>query len=182
MGAGSSSHNEKHHDNERPNHNHEDAVEVGPPFVDEKYFDVLNRSWFDIKEFGPELIGVDTFNGLFQNFPETKSMFESFCDDPNYQTNPKYLHHCKIVVNIMGSFILILKKPKLLKSHLDYLGFQHNIRDVNQRHFDLLGEQFILALEKNLAKDKWSSLHKEAWSTFYNAMVVVMISSYVLNK
>ena len=120
--------------------------DVGFPFVHIKYVDLLVNSGHDIKNVGGERIGCEAFNELFEAAPETLNMFGHFCDDPNYKTNIKYIHHCKTVVNVIGSFTQILQKKELLTHHLNFLGFQHNLRNISRRHFTLFGEKFMLAL------------------------------------
>ena len=61
--------------------------------------------------------------------------------------------------------LLVLLSPPfffftvVLCPHLEFLGFQHKLRDIHLVHFTALGEEMIKALEgalKPMGKDKWN--------------------------
>ena len=130
-----------------------------PYFLSEYHCDLLKKSWVDVDNYGPEKIGATMFEALFLIYPESFGMFLSFCDDPNWKTSAHYKHHCRVVVAVIGSGIKTLKMPEVLCPHLEFLGFQHKLRDIHLVHFNCLGEEMIKALEgalKPMGHDKWN--------------------------
>ena len=106
---------------------------------------VIN-SWQIVKAFGSEKIGKIIFMKIFLVAPETFKMFR-FQDDPDWENSRMFRHHCKIVVNIIGSVVKNLKKPDLLKKHLDELGLKHSFFPITPRHFDILGDEITVAFK-----------------------------------
>ena len=132
---------------------------ANPYFLSEKHCNLLQRSWPYVDEYGPEKIGAIMFKALFKIHPESFEMFSSFSDDPKWETSVHFKHHCRVVVAIIGSGIKTLKTPEVLCPHLEFLGFQHKLRDIHIVHFTCLGEEMLKALEgalKPLGKDKWN--------------------------
>jgi hemoglobin-like flavoprotein len=129
-----------------------------------------------VKEIGSESIGFDAFNAFFLAAPETFQMFDAFSKDPNWQSSHKYLHHCKVVVNLFGSLIVIIHRPRKFTSHVNFLGFQHDMRGIKGRHFELFGELFLNSLEKHL-KEKWSPDLREAWHVLYVHVIELMLEN-----
>ena len=159
--------------------NHSNAPDESIPFVNEEYVEILTNSWLDIQDVGAELIGEIAFKQLFLALPETFSMFHSFAEDPSWESSPKFKHHCKVVVNVIGSCIKILRKPSLIISHLNYLGFQHNFRKIIPSHFTLFGKEFITALSVTLGRvpGKWTDKTKEAWQALYDKIAKIMLDN-----
>ena len=112
-------------------------------FVCEKHCEILTRSWPIIDSYGPEKIGIAMFTGLFNIHPETFPMFPSFRDEPHWQTCPHFIHHCRVVVAVIGSSIKTLKTPDMLCPHLQFLGTQHSVRGITLVHMACLGSEFI---------------------------------------
>ena len=139
----------------------------GPYFLDAKNCKLLAASWPYVNDYGPEKVGMIAFKKLFIVAPETFTTFSSFCDDPNWETSSHFIHHCRVVVAVIGASIKTLKTPTVLCPHLEFLGFQHKLRDIHARHFAILGEAFIEALEiacKPGGKEQWNPEIKAAWA------------------
>ena len=115
-------------------------------FVCEKHCDILSRSWPLVDTYGPEKIGIAMFSGLFNQHPESFNMFPSFRDEPQWSTSPHFIHHCRVVVAVIGSSIKTLKTPQTLCPHLQFLGTQHSVRGITLIHMECLGKEFIKGL------------------------------------
>ena len=142
-------------------------------FLRAKHVELLQKSWPAVDEFGCTELGAMMFCGLYERCPETFTMFAGFCYDPNWRTSSHFKHHCRVVVAVIGSMIKTLKTPQILCPHLEFLGFQHKLRDIELHHFSVLGEEMIKALEIALSpggKDAWNADVKEAWTDLYNSM------------
>jgi hemoglobin-like flavoprotein len=130
---------------------------------------LLESSWVDIETYGPERVGIVMFKRLFAIAPETFKMFTSFCDEGDWENNKHFLHHCRVVVAVIGSTIATLDKPELINHHMGHLGFRHAMREsvATSEHFALLGDEFLKALEEILGPDKWNPSLRTAWSHLY---------------
>ena len=141
------------------------------PFVCEKHCEILTRSWPHVDAYGPEKIGITMFTGLFRDHPESFQMFQSFRDEQNWQTSPHFIHHCRVVVAVIGSSIKTLKTPETLCPHLQFLGTQHSVRGITLEHMACLGNEFIKALEGVLSPmgpTKWNNEIKAAWKDLFD--------------
>jgi hemoglobin-like flavoprotein len=123
-------------------------------------------SWELVKEYGAEKLGMALFKNLFKKAPETFPMFDSFCNDPNWEESPHFKHHCKVVVNVIGSFIKLLRNPALLVSHIEFLGLKHNLFKITPGHFDILGGELLNCL-KNALGEHYSKETNDSWLVVY---------------
>jgi hemoglobin-like flavoprotein len=128
----------------------------------------LSRTWLILHLYGTQQIGIKIFKKIFIIAPETFQMFP-FADDPNWESSRSFLHHAKIVVNIIGSVITSLKNPILMEKHLHELGLKHCLFKITSQHFDLLGEYFLETIEEILGKESLSYNKKIAknWKIVY---------------
>ena len=146
-------------------------------FLIAKHVTLLQKSWPAVDDFGCEKLGALMFCGLYDRCPETFAMFAGFCDDPNWKTSPHFKHHCRIVVAVIGSMVKTLKTPQIICPHLEFLGFQHKLRDIELHHFSVLGEEMIKALEIALSpggKEAWNPDVQAAWVDMYNSMLAII--------
>lgn len=144
-----------------------------------KHVNALFESWNHIKNFGTENAGKILFIRFFIVAPETFQTFADFRDLEDWKNSSSFAHHCKIVMNIIGSVIQMLKTPDSIESTLDYLGLKHEGFNITQQHFDLMGIEFlelvrIVTFSKSKSLDevppedqKLSELTIESWKIFY---------------
>jgi hemoglobin-like flavoprotein len=125
----------------------------------------LIKTWRMVSLFGSDKIGQKIFKKIFIIAPETFQMF-GFSDDPNWEMSRSFLHHAKIVVNIIGSVVNGLKNPQLMEKHLHELGLKHSLFRITSQHFDLLGEYLIVAFQEVLGP-AFSSYAAECWNILY---------------
>lgn len=135
---------------------------------------VIVDSWAEVKAFGAERAGIILFKRLFIAAPETFGQFEDFRDLPDWENSKEFKHHCKIVMNIVGSAVSLLKDPDSLNSTLEYLGMKHEGFNITQQHFDILGVELIATLKEALGP-KLTPAVQEAWVTMYAYIARIII-------
>lgn len=134
--------------------------------LNEKQINELSRTWLLVSMFGSEKIGILIFKKIFVIAPETFQMF-GFSEDPNWEKSRSFLHHAKIVVNIIGSVVNGLKNPQLMEKHLHELGLKHSLFKITSYHFDLLGEYLITAFQEVLGLT-FTNYSAECWKILYH--------------
>mmetsp|Transcript_20574 Transcript_20574/g.15159 ORF Transcript_20574/g.15159 Transcript_20574/m.15159 type:complete len:185 (-) Transcript_20574:13-567(-) len=131
-------------------------------------------SWQEVKAFGAERAGIILFKRLFIAAPETFQMFADFKDLPNWEDSREFKHHCRIVMNIVGTAVSLLKDPDSLDGTLEYLGLKHEGFAITQEHFDILGVELIHTLREALGPKLTPAVEK-AWSQMYKYIADIII-------
>lgn len=131
-------------------------------------------SWAEVKAFGAERAGIILFKRLFIAAPETFLMFADFKDIPNWEDSKEFKHHCRIVMNIVGTAVSLLKDPDSLDGTLEYLGLKHEGFAITQEHFDILGVELIHTLREALGA-KLTPPVEAAWSQMYKYIADIII-------
>jgi hemoglobin-like flavoprotein len=119
-------------------------------------------------------MGVIIFANLFRKYPAILDMFEAFKDDGDWIHNKHFLHHCKIFVNIIGSYIKLLNREEEMFHHVEFLARQHIFFPLEQQHFDLAKVEFLVALETHFKENLTADL-REAWSHLYDLLSKIMV-------
>lgn len=133
--------------------------------LNESQINELNKTWTIVKLFGSEKIGKIIFKKIFIIAPETFQMF-GFSEDPNWESSRSFLHHAKIVVNIIGSVVDGLKNPTLMEQHLHELGLKHSLFKITPLHFELLGNHLISAF-KEVIGIAFTTFSQQCWEILY---------------
>lgn len=131
-------------------------------------------SWSEVKAFGAERAGIILFKRLFIAAPETFSQFSEFRDLPNWEDSKEFKHHCRIVMNIVGTAVSLLKDPDSLDGTLEYLGLKHEGFNITQEHFDILGVELIHTLREALGP-KLTPPVEQAWTQMYKYIADIII-------
>lgn len=131
----------------------------------------VKASWEILKESDVDStrVGAIMFKNLFVKAPETFSLFGTFKDIEDWENSKQYHHHCKVVIKIIGHVVKVLVNPDLLDQNLHYMGMRHSLFTILPRHFDILGEEMIVALEEVLG-DRLTPLAKSTWATVYTIL------------
>lgn len=103
-------------------------------------------------------------------------MFDDFKEDPLWQEGHHFKHHCKTVINIIGTTVALLLKPATLVSHMEYLGLKHSGLGISAHHYEHLGVEFIAALAQ-VQKEKFTPKCREAWLALYTEISRIMQNS-----
>lgn len=135
--------------------------------MDNSEVEDIVKSWEAVRKFGAEQAGIILFKKVFAAAPETLQMFEAFRDIPDYENSKEFKHHCKIVMNIVGSAVGLLRDPESLDSTLEYLGLKHDGFGITQAHFDLMGGLMMETLREAIGS-KFTPAVEKAWLKMYN--------------
>jgi nitric oxide dioxygenase len=139
-----------------------------------KQIDQVVHSWAEVKKFGAEKAGIILFKRFFIVAPETFKMFEDFRDEGNWEESKQFKHHCKIVMNIVGSAVGLLKDPESLDSTLEYLGMKHEGFEISAKHFELMGVELLETLREILKNDMTSEV-ENAWLAMYKYITNIIV-------
>lgn len=131
-------------------------------------------SWNEVKAFGAERAGIVLFKRLFIAAPETFFMFSDFKDLPDWEESKQFKHHCRIVMNIVGTAVSLLKDPDSLDGTLEYLGMKHEGFAISRAHFDILGVELIHTLREALGS-KLTPAVEQAWTQMFKYISEVII-------
>ncbi len=142
--------------------------------LDTRQIQSIVDSWNEVKKFGTERAGIILFKRLFIAAPETFQTFVHFKDLPNWEESKEFKHHCKIVMNIIGSAVGLLRDPESLDSTLEYLGYQHEGFTITQRHFDIMGVELINTLREAIG-NKLTPDVERAWGNMYVYIAKIII-------
>lgn len=136
--------------------------------------EAIAQSWGEVKAFGAERAGIILFKRLFIAAPETFLMFSDFKDIPNWEESREFKHHCRIVMNIVGTAVSLLKDPESLDGTLEYLGLKHEGFAITQQHFDILGVELIHTLREALGP-KLTPGVEQAWTQMYTYIADIIV-------
>lgn len=136
--------------------------------------DQVVHSWAEVKKFGAEKAGMILFKRFFIVAPETFQMFEDFREEANWENSKPFKHHCKIVMNIVGSAVGLLKDPESLDSTLEYLGMKHEGFNITEKQFDIMGVELIETLREILGNDMTPEVEK-AWLSMYKYISNIIV-------
>jgi hemoglobin-like flavoprotein len=143
-----------------------------------KEVQIVVDSWAEVKKFGAEKAGIILFKRFFIAAPDTFHMFDEFRDLPDWEESREFKHHCKIVMNIVGSAVNLLREPESLDSTLEYLGLKHEGFAITQAHFDLMGVEFLETLKEALGV-KYTKEVEVAWLALYTYITkIIMMGMY----
>lgn len=131
----------------------------------------LTESWDLVYLTGDaERIGAYMFKHMFERSPETFAFFENMSGDPNWENSAPYKHHCKVVVNVIGTTVKALRTPDILDKNVNFLGLKHCLLEIKPEHFVILGEEFVKGYEEIVTSEKFPPSVKEAWAIFYSIL------------
>ena len=133
------------------------------------------ESWNDVKAYGTEAVGIILFKRFFKVRPETFTMFEDFRDLSKWENSREFKHHCKIVMNIVGAAVGLLRDPESLDSTLEYLGLKHQGFSITKDHFDVMGVELIETLREAIGS-KLTPETEAAWLCMYTYITRAILS------
>lgn len=139
-----------------------------------KQVDTIVESWAEVKKYGTEAAGMILFIRFFKVAPETFDMFEAFAHEKDWENSKEFKHHCKIVMNIVGSAVGLLKDPESLDSTLEYLGLKHDGFLITEEHFQIMGVELIGTLQDILGP-KLTPEVKDAWLAMYTYITKIIL-------
>jgi nitric oxide dioxygenase len=104
------------------------------------------------------------YNRLFEVAPEVRGLFK---------------HSIKVqgraLVKMLDAALNLLQSPSTLKRALRDLALRHLRYGAEPKHYSIVGECLLFALETCLGPELWTAEVKEGWLTVFSFMMVVML-------
>lgn len=133
----------------------------------------VKDSWLAVKDIGVDIVGMGMFEKLFELEPQTRLMFKTFGEDPNWRNSTGFRFHSKTVLNVIGSALCNVQSEKALENTLRTVGSAHSLFEIHPRHYDILRDGLMEELERRL-KDKFTPDIRKAWETAYDNVAIAM--------
>ncbi|XP_060069310.1 neuroglobin-like [Ylistrum balloti] len=145
-----------------------------PRLTDEE-IKVLEDCWMTLKE-DIEKVGVITFIGLFETHPEVQDSFLPFrqLSKTDLELSAILKSHSLRVMGTVDKCIARASQPDKLRDLMSSLGQRHISYNAQIEFIDMVGQQFVYAIEPHL-KDSWSEEVSEAWLKLFRVMTYYMM-------
>ncbi|XP_060573831.1 uncharacterized protein LOC132731634 isoform X3 [Ruditapes philippinarum] len=162
----------KHRKQYLPNESDKKKQKV-PVFTDQQKELVL-KSWREIKGDG-EMVGVYMLLKLFASHPDVQDAFTTFKGmSPEDLTHSNQLRsHAMRVMGTVDKCLTCIHEPDIMFKTLHDLGARHVMYTAKVDYMDLIGPQFILAIQPVIG-EKWNSELEQAWSDLFKLIAHVM--------
>lgn len=152
--------------------------EQRPDFTDEQKKIVL-ESWKVIQK-DIARVGVVMFMGLFETHPDVQEIFLPFKgqtpDDLKQSTQLK--SHVLRVMGTVEKCLARIDEPDKLETLLHDLGAKHLLYNARIDYIDLIGPQFICAVQPAMG-DAWTSEIEAAWADLFRLISHIMKEAMV---
>lgn len=144
------------------------------PRLTEEEVKLLADSWVTLKE-DIEKVGVITFIGLFETHPEVQDSFLPFrqLSKTDLELSAILRSHSLRVMGTVDKCIARASKPEKLRELMSALGQRHTNYNAQIDFIDMVGQQFVYAIEPHL-KDAWSKEMSDAWLKLFRVMTYYM--------
>ncbi|RUS80969.1 hypothetical protein EGW08_011244, partial [Elysia chlorotica] len=144
----------------------EEPQEELPPFTDHQK-ELVTETWRLVQE-DMAKVGVVMFIKLFETHPEVQSVFMPFkaqnCE--SLMDNVQLKSHALRVMGTVDKCINRFHDPAKVRDMLHELGARHVMYNAKVDYMDLIGPQFIWAIEPVLG-DHWTPEVEQAWSDLF---------------
>ncbi|XP_046580589.1 non-symbiotic hemoglobin 1-like [Haliotis rubra] len=150
-----------------------DPLEHAPKITEPQKAMVL-ESWQIIQE-DISKVGVVMFMKLFETHPDVQDVFYPFkgqsSEDLKYSSQLK--SHALRVMGTVEKCLARINDPKKLVELLHDLGARHVMYNARVDYIDLIGPQFIWAIQP-VVGDKWNPELEQAWSDVFKFISHIM--------
>ncbi|KAK6182325.1 hypothetical protein SNE40_010036 [Patella caerulea] len=147
------------------------------PAITERQKELVLESW-EIVQADVSTVGVNMFMRLFETQPDVQDVFVPFkgksADELKDSTQLK--SHAMRVLSAVEKSIASFDNPKRLEEMLSDLGARHVMYNAKVDYIDLIGPQFIWAIEP-VVGDKWIPEMEQAWSDLFKYISHIMKAS-----
>ncbi|XP_025425683.1 neuroglobin-1-like isoform X1 [Sipha flava] len=139
--------------------------------------ELLTETWKLLEE-DIAKVGVITFVSLFETHPDVQQSFMPFkgVDLEDLKHSRQLRDHALRVMAFVQKAVARLYEPDKLETLLRDLGKKHYHYGAKQKYVDLIGPQFILAIQPSLV-DQWSQETHSAWTALFLNMAYIMKGS-----
>lgn len=145
-----------------------------PEPLTERQKQILAENWKILEE-DIAKVGVITFISLFETHPDVQEVFMPFSglqiDDLKHSKQLRA--HALRVMAFVQKAVARLHEPEKLDALIRELGKKHFSYGAKQNYIDLIGPQFIQAIQPSL-EATWSEEQHAAWTSLFNYMGGIM--------
>lgn len=145
-----------------------------PEPLSERQKQLLTENWKILEE-DIAKVGVITFISLFETHPDVQQVFMPFSgiqiDDLKHSKQLRA--HALRVMAFVQKAVARLHETEKLEALVRELGKKHYSYGAKQKYIDLIGPQFIQAIQPSL-EAHWTDEHHEAWTCLFNYMGSIM--------
>lgn len=158
--------------NGSPSHPREPAPPI--PTLTEGQKELIMQSWQKIQE-DMSKVGVVMFMRLFETHPDVQDVFMPFkgLTQDDLRHSSQLREHALRVMGTVEKCLARINEPKKMEEMLHDLGTRHVMYSAKVDYVDLIGPQFIWAMQPAL-EDQWNTELEEAWSDLFKMMAYVM--------
>lgn len=144
-----------------------------PEFTDDQKKLVV-ESWKEIQE-DMDKIGVQMLKLLFASHPDVQDAFTKFKGmSPEDLTHSNQLRsHAMRVMGTVDKCLTCIYDTENVYKILNELGARHIMYTAKVDYMDLIGPQFILAIQPVIG-EKWNSELEQAWSDLFKLIAHIM--------
>ncbi|XP_033763955.1 neuroglobin-like [Pecten maximus] len=144
------------------------------PHLTDEEVKLLEGCWITLKE-DIEKVGVITFIGLFETHPEVQDSFLPFrqLSKTDLELSAILKSHSLRVMGTVDKCIARASQPDKLRDLMSSLGQRHLNYNAQIDFIDMVGQQFVFAIEPHL-KDSWSQEMSDAWLKLFRVMTYYM--------
>nr|QIA61850.1 neuroglobin-like protein [Halichondria panicea] len=150
--------------------------EYQPLALTEKQKGLIEKTWKIVEEdIGMLKGGILLFMRIFELCPPALKLFKKFSDIPNEQLpeNEDLQSHGLQVMETVALAVSSLNNTEELVVVLRELGGAHGSHNLQQAHFDLVGQSLLWTLEQGLGKEFTAEV-KAAWIAMYGLVATEM--------
>ncbi|KAK6182322.1 hypothetical protein SNE40_010033 [Patella caerulea] len=118
---------------------------------------------------------MSTHFSLFETHPDVQDVFMPFKgkSKEDLKQNTQLRSHALRVMGTVEKCLARINEPKKLEEMLHELGARHVMYNAKVDYIDLIGPQFIWAIQPTLG-DKWTAELEEAWSDLFKLISHIM--------
>nr|QQO51930.1 globin gb_IIIB [Platynereis dumerilii] len=150
------------------------------PSVSNEEKQLILDTWRIIEEHTANL-GFQMFTSLFETYPDTKGAFSIFRalsqDDAQFEMELR-MHGTRVMTTVREVLERIDDLDGVVE-HLHELGRKHVIFNAKADYIDLIGPQFLFAIEPLLG-EHWTPEVESAWANLFKVMGYIMREAMIL--
>ncbi|XP_059166647.1 neuroglobin-like [Physella acuta] len=136
--------------------------------------ELVTETWRLVQE-DMAKVGVVMFIKLFETHPEVQNVFMPFRGQSkeSLKDSAQLKSHALRVMGTVDKCITRFQDPVKVKDMLHELGARHVMYNAKVDYMDLIGPQFIWAIEPVLG-DRWTPEVEQAWSDLFKFVSYIM--------
>ncbi|KAK3094124.1 hypothetical protein FSP39_024407 [Pinctada imbricata] len=145
------------------------------PTITDKQKELIIQSWGKVQQ-DISKVGVVMFMRLFETHPDVQDVFMPYKglsqEDLRHSTTLR--DHALRVMGTVEKCLARINEPKKLQELLHDLGARHVMYSAKVDYMDLIGPQFIWAIQPAVGYELWTEETEEAWSDLFKFIAHVM--------